>query len=146
MPGIMAYHYPQAPRDSPEAALHAGLMSGYHQPTTSPMEVRPVQQVQPIQPPLQISHPSVLLAQDTTISCTPGRGRLPLSTTSKLRRSASTPNVRPQGTNDVELGLLSHNGEKKRNKLGYHRSSMACGRYSPVVYLDDECIDAKTAC
>ena len=127
MTSIMPYQYSQAPRDSPEAVLHAGLMSSYHQPTTSPMEVRSVQQVHPTH---QLSPPSVLLAQDTVIPFIAGRGRHPLSTTSTLRRSVSTPNVRPQGTNDVELGPLSLPGEKKRNKLGYHRSSMACGRYS----------------
>ncbi|KAI1636558.1 hypothetical protein F4809DRAFT_641369 [Biscogniauxia mediterranea] len=29
-------------------------------------------------------------------------------------------------TNDAALKLASHNGEKKRNKLGYHRASIAC--------------------
>ncbi|KAK7752091.1 hypothetical protein SLS62_006057 [Diatrype stigma] len=31
-----------------------------------------------------------------------------------------------EGTDDVDLGPLGLSGEKKRNKLGYHRSSMAC--------------------
>lgn len=130
MTRTMSYHYAQAPRDSPEAVLHAGLMSNYHQPTTSPMEVRSVQQVHAAQQTHQLSPPSVLLAQDTVVPFITGPGRHHPSATSTLRRSASTPNVRPQGTNDVELGPLGLPGEKKRNKLGYHRSSMACGRYS----------------
>lgn len=42
-----------------------------------------------------------------------------------LRRSASTPNVR---------GMAGDNGlmdKTKRNKLGYHRTSIACSMYNP---------------
>lgn len=44
-----------------------------------------------------------------------------------LRRSFSTPNAVPYpgpGLDEAQGGLP---GEKKRNKLGYHRSSVACG-------------------
>ncbi|RYP03784.1 hypothetical protein DL764_004896 [Monosporascus ibericus] len=43
-----------------------------------------------------------------------------------------------EGTNDADLGSIGLSGEKKRNKLGYHRSALACGRlrkdctYRPV--------------
>ena len=42
--------------------------------------------------------------------------------TSALRRSASTPNVRGQPNDDAGMTLA----EKRRNKLGYHRTSIAC--------------------
>ncbi|KAL6721891.1 hypothetical protein ACLMJK_000996 [Lecanora helva] len=41
-----------------------------------------------------------------------------------LKRSASTPNVR--GMPNVDSGMTL--AEKRRNKLGYHRTSVACGR------------------
>lgn len=44
---------------------------------------------------------------------------------STLKRSASTPNVR--GLVPGESGLSM--ADKKRNKLGYHRTSVACGTY-----------------
>lgn len=40
----------------------------------------------------------------------------------RIKRSVSTPNVRSQqNTPDMS-------GDKRRNKLGYHRTSVACGR------------------
>lgn len=46
------------------------------------------------------------------------------SMSSSLKRSASTPNVR--GLIATEHGLSM--ADKRRNKLGYHRTSVACGR------------------
>ena len=43
-----------------------------------------------------------------------------------LKRSASTPNVRSLSNSDSGMTLA----EKRRNKLGYHRTSVACGKYS----------------
>lgn len=43
----------------------------------------------------------------------------------KIKRSMSTPNVRGQATADAAALALS--AEKRRNKLGYHRTSVACG-------------------
>lgn len=43
-----------------------------------------------------------------------------------IKRSASTPNVRALANCDASMTLA----EKKRNKLGYHRTSVACGMYS----------------
>lgn len=40
-----------------------------------------------------------------------------------LKRSASTPNVRGFANGDAGMTLA----EKRRNKLGYHRTSVACG-------------------
>ena len=42
-----------------------------------------------------------------------------------LKRSASTPNVRGLSHGDSGMTLA----EKRRNKLGYHRTSVACGKY-----------------
>ena len=43
----------------------------------------------------------------------------------KLKRSASTPNVRGLGIVDAGMSLA----DKRRNKLGYHRTSVACGKW-----------------
>lgn len=45
-----------------------------------------------------------------------------------LKRSASTPNVRGLPNGDAGMTLA----EKRRNKLGYHRTSVACGMFSSV--------------
>ena len=42
-----------------------------------------------------------------------------------LKRSASTPNVRGFPNGDAGMTLA----EKRRNKLGYHRTSVACGMF-----------------
>ncbi|RFU23889.1 hypothetical protein B7463_g12449, partial [Scytalidium lignicola] len=44
----------------------------------------------------------------------------------KIKRSISTPNVRSQSTMDAATALAM-SAEKRRNKLGYHRTSVACG-------------------
>lgn len=41
-----------------------------------------------------------------------------------LKRSASTPNVRGLVVGESGMSLA----DKRRNKLGYHRTSVACGR------------------
>lgn len=43
-----------------------------------------------------------------------------------FKRSASTPNVRGLPIGDEGMTLA----EKRRNKLGYHRTSVACGMFS----------------
>lgn len=47
------------------------------------------------------------------------------SKAAKVKRSMSTPNVRGQAT--AEAAALALSAEKRRNKLGYHRTSVACG-------------------
>lgn len=42
---------------------------------------------------------------------------------SSIKRSASTPNVRGLVTGESSMSLA----DKRRNKLGYHRTSVACG-------------------
>jgi hypothetical protein len=49
-------------------------------------------------------------------------------TPTDLRRSASTPHLRGPPLGDS--GPLSPNSDKRRNKLGYHRTSVACGKSS----------------
>ena len=49
------------------------------------------------------------------------------SKVSKIKRSMSTPNVRGQATADASTLALS--ADKRRNKLGYHRTSVACGEH-----------------
>ncbi|KAI0830963.1 hypothetical protein F5Y06DRAFT_290548 [Hypoxylon sp. FL0890] len=56
----------------------------------------------------------------------PARRRESLSQEFKLKRAVSTPNVRPQGPNEADPGPLGLPNEKRRNKLGYHRTPMAC--------------------
>ncbi|KAI0161106.1 hypothetical protein GGR52DRAFT_562924 [Hypoxylon sp. FL1284] len=56
----------------------------------------------------------------------PARRRSSFSRDSKLKRSVSTPNVKPQGTNEAAHGAAGPSKEKKRNKLGYHRTPIAC--------------------
>lgn len=46
-----------------------------------------------------------------------------------VKRSASTPNVRGLATAD--MAALSYAADKRRNKLGYHRTSVACGKSPP---------------
>lgn len=59
----------------------------------------------------------------------PARRRDSFSKEYKLKRSVSTPNVRPQGTNEVDHGAAGIPKEKRRNKLGYHRTPIACGKW-----------------
>ena len=54
--------------------------------------------------------------------------RRPRKHSASLKRSASTPNVR--GLMDGDAGMTL--AEKRRNKLGYHRTSVACGMFSSV--------------
>ena len=51
---------------------------------------------------------------------------------SSLKRSASTPNVRGFPNSDAGMTLA----EKRRNKLGYHRTSVACGTLSSETCVD----------
>lgn len=53
------------------------------------------------------------------------RGTSNSSKSAKIKRSMSTPNVRGQSSADAALALSA---EKRRNKLGYHRTSVACGK------------------
>ena len=53
------------------------------------------------------------------------RRRLSKGTTgAAIKRSASTPNVRGLAASEAAMSLA----DKRRSKLGYHRTSVACGR------------------
>ena len=55
------------------------------------------------------------------------KGSLSQASLKRIKRSLSTPNVRSQqnASEHVPMGMP---GEKRRNKLGYHRTSVACGK------------------
>jgi len=98
-PVSMSYHYPTAGLES------SSMIPSYH---------HPLDQTQPSL--AQINPPS------------PGekdRGTSVESRSAKIKRSMSTPNVRGQAA--AEAAALS--ADKRRNKLGYHRTSVACGEH-----------------
>lgn len=87
----------------------------------------------PMQPPLEplpasfdhgsstsIPSPNMMSFTSAAIVSQRRRRKHPAS----LKRSASTPNVRELDDPGMTLA------EKRRNKLGYHRTSVACGMFS----------------
>ncbi|KAG9245697.1 hypothetical protein BJ878DRAFT_337641 [Calycina marina] len=58
-------------------------------------------------------------------STSPGIGGRGSSRPPKVKKSTSIPNVRGQASS--EAAALALSAEKRRNKLGYHRTSVACG-------------------
>lgn len=66
-----------------------------------------------------LSHPAPPM---TASSATQRRRKTPKHSINSLKRSASTPNVR----GDAGMSMA----DKRRNKLGYHRTSVACGTES----------------
>ncbi|KAI1180680.1 hypothetical protein F4777DRAFT_573907 [Nemania sp. FL0916] len=138
--------------------------SSYPPATNSNTEVRPPQQPPvpsapslPTQPPAQPPAPLLPLStypQPPVTHNTLAKRRKTLSKALKLRSSHLTPNAPPQG-NEHDAELLGLSGEKKRNRLGYARTNMACGncrkrkiRCQPVK--DDgrcgQCIRLKKDC
>jgi hypothetical protein len=73
-----------------------------------------------------------------------------------LRRSMSFPNNGPLGLPPPDPASFANHGEKKRNKLGYHRTSIACShcrkRKIRCIPLSDtqsacqNCVRLKKAC
>ena len=49
-----------------------------------------------------------------------------------IKRSSSTPNVRAQASADASDATAS--ADKRRNKLGYHRTSVACGMCALIMH------------
>lgn len=82
--------------------------------------------------------PSHSRSQDMSAAGANGpRRRRPSKSVSgiSLKRSASTPTVRGvSGQTDMPLSLSA---EKRRNKLGYHRTSVACGMLKKSDPEDD---------
>lgn len=112
-------------------------MSNYPSSTNSTVEVRPPQQ--PLVPsasllPAQLPAPLLPLSAYPSLPVTHSplaKRRESLSKALKLRRSHSTPNVTPQGMNEPDTEFAGLPGDKKRNRLGYARTNMACGRHDP---------------
>ncbi|KAI2471021.1 hypothetical protein F4781DRAFT_420931 [Annulohypoxylon bovei var. microspora] len=95
----MSYQY-ASPQEIPElGASQAGYMGSHLTPTGSHLESN---------------------------HFPPARRRESLSKEFKLKRSVSTPNVRPQGTNEADPGTLGPSNERRRNRLGYQRTPIAC--------------------
>lgn len=111
MTSIMSYQYPPPPPpNGAEMDLPPpGYMSGYGvpQPTASGMDIRS--------------------GQESPMSLKDRKDSLSQASLKKIKRSLSTPNVRSlqNSSEHVSMGMA---GEKRRNKLGYHRTSVACGK------------------
>ena len=116
MTDVMSYQYPPPPPNGTEMDMPpSGYMSGYSVPShTDP---------------------------DSSI---PSRERSDsFSKSMKLKRSLSTPVVGPpQGQSQVPqpptpqssgASGLDAAAERRRNKLGYHRTSVACGKCPPGI-------------
>ena len=107
-------------------AMNFGVENITQSPQTAPHE-SPLSSSRPYEG-VPMSLPS---QQMTALSATPlsARKRRRSShmgkTSGVLKRSASTPNVRGLATSELGMSLA----DKRRNKLGYHRTSVACGRY-----------------
>lgn len=84
------------------------LMNSFSQEDLAP-------QIQIPTPPIKISSRS----KSRTVSRTRG----------EVRRSMSTSNVKGQAASESASAGLS-SADKRRNKLGYHRTSVACGELS----------------
>lgn len=136
MQATMSFNYsPSSHISSTMDMSHSAYMSSYPPSTNSTMEVRPLQQLPvPSAPllPAQLPAPLLPLSAHTLPPATHNplaKRRESLSKALKLRRSHSTPNVTPQGMNESDTEFLGLPGEKKRNRLGYARTNMACGRW-----------------
>lgn len=105
MTSIMSYQYPPPPppNGTEMEVPQPGYISSYGvpQPSGSPMDMRS--------------------GQETSVSLKDRKDSLSQASM-RIKRSVSTPNVRSQ-QNAPEMS-----GDKRRNKLGYHRTSVACGR------------------
>jgi hypothetical protein len=106
IPNSMSYQYPL-----PTSGLDSssGMIPSYHHP--------PLDHAQPASPAeAKPTSPSVKKQSGSAIS-----------KSAKIKRSMSTPNVRGQAT--AEAAALAMSADKRRNKLGYHRTSVACGKH-----------------
>src|SRR3569833_605798 len=116
MTDIMSYQYPPQPPNGADMGMApSGYMPDYSSipPPAAGMDMRS--------------------GQDAGM---PEKDRRDSLSKMKLKRSLSTPNVRPQqppappqqnpSSEHAALGSLA--AEKRRNKLGYHRTSVACGK------------------
>ena len=111
MTSIMSYQYPPPPppngaeMDIPPPGYIPGY--GVPQPGASPMDMRP--------------------GQESPMSLKDRKDSLSQASLKKIKRSVSTPNVRSQ-QNPSDHSSMGMSSDKRRNKLGYHRTSVACGK------------------
>ena len=102
---------------------------------TDPEHITPMEMLKDMQPTTyNQAVPSSLPSQPImshTAGSSPARQRKAFrgSTGNAVRRSASTPNVRGYPTGDLHISPA----EKRRNKLGYHRISLACGMVTTCI-------------
>ncbi|KAK2006893.1 hypothetical protein LZ32DRAFT_543045 [Colletotrichum eremochloae] len=104
---IMSYQYPQPlPYSGTGMGVsHPGYAPNYDAPAPMPLPMDPRNQEQSLKERKESFSQASL----------------------KLRRSMSTPNVRPRQTSTSDANQSGLASDKKRNKLGYHRTSVACG-------------------
>ncbi|KIH90360.1 hypothetical protein SPBR_00472 [Sporothrix brasiliensis 5110] len=144
MTDIMSYQYP-APPASGGSTTHMALSpAGYHVSMAAADYANGLPQ----------TSSSSGLGQEPHSSPRERRDSLSKSSTvnMKLKRSVSTPVVAPQQAQDANMSMAQQQGlsqsdhaaislaaEKRRNKLGYHRTSVACGRCVNCIRLKKEC-------
>lgn len=109
-----------------QAPLPSNITMGMQQTTYMPGY--PAQATSSADPRHQSNHSSLPLQhehglEDSVMPLVESRH----SSSKPLKRSLSTPNVRQRGVTETENSHHSLSSEKKRNKLGYHRTSVACG-------------------
>ncbi|KAK1990319.1 hypothetical protein LX36DRAFT_416875 [Colletotrichum falcatum] len=107
MEPIMSYHYtPPLPYSGTGMGVsHSGYVPNYDAPAPIPLPMDPRTQEQTLRERKESFSQASL----------------------KLRRSMSTPDVRPRQTSMSDASQSGLASDKKRNKLGYHRTSVACG-------------------
>jgi hypothetical protein len=105
IPTSMAYQYPLAT----SGLESSNMIPSFHHPPLDHAQPDSPAQGQPASPGIK----------NAGISAS--------SKSSKVKRSMSTPNVRGQAT--AEAAALALSADKRRNKLGYHRTSVACGEH-----------------
>lgn len=108
MTAIMSYQYPLPP--APDVDISSSsFVNNYQLPAPAPPHSQAINKSPPVR--RGVSGPSKI---------------------GKIKRSSSSPNVRGQARADqTESAFISLADEKRRNKLGYHRTSVACGQFCP---------------
>jgi len=109
MTSIMSYQYPLPPPDVDVSP--SNLVNNYQLPVLAPPNhSQPLNKASPMR-----------------------RGASGPAKGGKIKRSSSSPNVRGQARADQpESAFISLADEKRRNKLGYHRTSVACGWFPSI--------------
>lgn len=80
----------------------------------------------PVAPPSSSAQPDVAGGTSTAESLTKKRKASKTKTPTELRRAVSTPHIRNLAIGEPG-GISPTTADKRRNKLGYHRTSVACG-------------------